>query len=80
LGIAVLVRKDWKNRIINYEWILLRILKLTLKFLIFTVTITGIYTPVEGKISETEESIKMNIIYWPETLLQELVLSQLISA
>jgi hypothetical protein len=55
-GIAILVRKDWKNRILGYEWISPRILKLRLKLLTYTITIIDIYAPVEGKTSETEHS------------------------
>jgi hypothetical protein len=45
----------WKNRIIGYEQISPRTVKLRLKLLTYTVTIVGIYTPIEGKTSNTEE-------------------------
>jgi hypothetical protein len=48
-GVAILVRNDWKNRIIDYKWISSRIVQLRLKILTYTVTIIGIYAPVEGK-------------------------------
>jgi hypothetical protein len=48
-------RKDWKNRIIDYKWISRRIVQLGLKILTYTVTIIGIYAPLEGKTTETEE-------------------------
>jgi exonuclease III len=54
-GIAILVRKDWKNRIIDYKWISQRTVQLGLKILTYTVTINGIYAPAEGKPTETEE-------------------------
>jgi hypothetical protein len=79
------------NRIIGYEWISPRIVKIRLKILTFTVTVIGLCAPVEGKTSETEEfydelqavpdkSVKVTVSYWQEILMQELVLSQLISA
>jgi hypothetical protein len=54
-AIAILVKKDWKNRIIGYEQISPRTVKLRLKLLTYTVTIVGIYAPIEGKTSNTEE-------------------------
>jgi hypothetical protein len=59
------------------------IVKFRLKLLIYTETITAIYTRGEGKTSETEEFYgeleavydKINkkiILYWPAILMQEL--------
>jgi exonuclease III len=54
-GVEILVKKYWKNRIIDYKWISPRIVQLGLKILIYTATIIDIYAPVEGKTTETEE-------------------------
>jgi hypothetical protein len=53
--LAVLVRKGWDNRIVGYGWISPRIVKLIFKLLTYVITITDMYAPVEGKMSETEE-------------------------
>jgi hypothetical protein len=54
-GVAILVRKDWKNKIILYEWTSLSIVKLGLKLLTYIITVSGIYAPAEEKTSEAEE-------------------------
>jgi hypothetical protein len=54
-NLAVLVRKGWENRIVGYGWISQRIVKLIFKLLTYVITITDMYAPVEGKMSETEE-------------------------
>jgi hypothetical protein len=54
-GVAVLIRKDWKNKIQDYIWISDRIVVTMLSLLNQNFTIVEVYAPIEGKEQETEE-------------------------
>jgi exonuclease III len=54
-GVAIVIRKDWKQRIQDYTWISDRIIETRIKILNRNFTIVGVYTPVEGKEQDTEE-------------------------
>jgi exonuclease III len=89
-GVAILVRKERKNRIIDYKWISPRIMQLRLKMLTYIVKIIGIYAPVEGKTTETEEfydevqaavdkTINRTTSFWPEILKLQLGINQMVN-
>jgi exonuclease III len=54
-GVAIAIRKDWKNKIQDYTWISERIIETRIKVLNRNFTIVGLYAPVEGKEQDTEE-------------------------
>jgi exonuclease III len=54
-GVAIWIKKQWQNKIIDYTGISDRIIKVKIKVLNQTFNIFEIYAPVEGKDQETEE-------------------------
>jgi len=54
-GVAIAIRKDWKQKIQDYTWISDRIIETRIKVLNRNFTIVGVYAPVEGKEQDTEE-------------------------
>lgn len=54
-GIAILIKRNWRNRIDNYEFINERIIKLRLKVVRGYITIVGVYSPEEGRPEEAAE-------------------------
>ena len=54
-GIAILIRRNWKNRIHSYEYFNERIIKVRLRTARNYITIIGVYNPGEGKLDECIE-------------------------
>jgi exonuclease III len=54
-GVAILIRKDWKNKIQDYTWISDRIVVTRPSLLNRNFTIMEVYALTEGKEQETEE-------------------------
>jgi exonuclease III len=54
-GVAILIRKDWKNKTQGYTWISDRIVVTRLSLLNGNFRIVGVYAPIEGTEQETEE-------------------------
>ena len=52
---VILVKKELKNKLLQYQWISTWIVKLRFKFLKITLTTIGVYTPVEGQDDETND-------------------------
>jgi hypothetical protein len=53
-GVALLIRKLLRNRILGYTWISPRIIQVKLRIACREFNIIGVYAPVEGKREETE--------------------------
>jgi hypothetical protein len=65
LGIVVLCREDWENKILRYEWISPRTIILRIKIVRAIMTIIGICELIEGKY------LKMTELY--DKLLQTII-------
>jgi exonuclease III len=53
-GVAILIRKHLRKKILGYTWISPRVIQVKLRIVSQEFNIIGVYTPVEGKQEETE--------------------------
>ena len=72
-GVAIAIRKDWKQKIQDYTWISDRIIETRIKVLNRNFTIVGVYGPVEGKEQDTEEFYRELKKVWTQFLKKKIL-------
>jgi exonuclease III len=53
-GVAILIRRHLRNKILGYTWISPRIIHIKIRIASWEFNIIGVYAPAEGKHEETE--------------------------